>query len=107
MALTDPREGNGLLLRYSSTDAPPARKMPEDAPSCSRPAETSGAQLSVSRWTVSELDAVQHRHELPFRDDNSARPIWVHLDTAQMGVGGVGAGTAKVWATASQFMIDP
>eukprot|EP00928_Gymnodinium_smaydae_P099328 TRINITY_DN9445_c0_g2_i2.p1 TRINITY_DN9445_c0_g2~~TRINITY_DN9445_c0_g2_i2.p1 ORF type:complete len:1310 (-),score=261.96 TRINITY_DN9445_c0_g2_i2:145-4074(-) len=110
-ALTDPLEpGHGLLLRYGCDQEAPPDEVPGDAPASRRPAGTSGAQLSVSRWTRQELEVARHRHELPLWGCPEAlrrRPIQVHLDTAHSGVGGAGAGGEKLWATASQFLITP
>eukprot|EP00927_Polykrikos_kofoidii_P057925 TRINITY_DN5216_c0_g2_i1.p1 TRINITY_DN5216_c0_g2~~TRINITY_DN5216_c0_g2_i1.p1 ORF type:complete len:1231 (-),score=160.75 TRINITY_DN5216_c0_g2_i1:203-3349(-) len=109
-ALTDPsRQGEGILFRYSCHEAAPSRERAEDGPSESRPAGTRGAQLSVSRWTVAELDAAKHNFELPGKtlSAREARPVQVHVDTAHIGLGGAGKGNDKLFATASQFMISP
>ena len=50
------------------------------------------------------MTAARHNHELPPKD---GKPIHVNVDTAMAGIGGCGAGTAAVWATAKQYYIDP
>lgn len=109
-AFTDPQmPGNGVLLQYLSDQAAPPAERPGDAPALARPAGTHGAQLQASRWTLQELERARHRHELPGRGTESmrARPVQVHFDTAHAGVGSAGAGGDKLWATASQFLINP
>jgi len=107
-ALTNPEPPHhGLLLRYLCHDEAPDDEQPGDMPADRRPAGTKGAQLNVSRWLVNELDAARYRHELPVRDVLEERPVQVHIDTAHAGIGGVGEGGAKLWATASQFLISP
>jgi len=107
-ALTDPQEpGSGLLISYCSDDTVPVRERPSDQASGRRPASTQGAQLSTSRWTLAELDAARHHFELPDRQALRSRPVQVHVDTAHAGIGGAGEGGAKLWATASQFLINP
>ncbi|CAK0882545.1 unnamed protein product [Prorocentrum cordatum] len=72
--------------------------------------------MSVSRWTVAELDAARHPHELPGPGGGRRvrgapppreRPVQVHVDTAHSGCGGMGEGGAKLWATAQQSMVGP
>lgn len=56
---------------------------------------------------MEELENTSHRHKLPKPKDLRGRAIHVHVDTAHAGVGGVGEGGSKLWATAQQFMINP
>ena len=110
--------GDGLLLDYSCLDPAPAADVPWDAAPGQRPADTKGMQLSASRYSMEELENTSHRHKLNqersiggekrgLRQDLSGRPVHVHLDTAHLGVGGVGEGGSKLWATATQFMVNP
>ncbi|CAJ1429509.1 unnamed protein product [Effrenium voratum] len=102
-AFTAP-SGEGLLLQYSCNDEPAPDSVPQDQEPSKRPAGTRGAQLSASRYTMEEVEAASHRHKLPTA---TARPVQVHLDTAHLGVGGVGEGGSKLWATATQFFVSP
>jgi len=102
-AFTAP-SGEGLLLHYSCNDEPAPDSVPQDQEPSKRPAGTRGAQLSASRYTMEEVEAASHRHKLPTA---TARPVQVHLDTAHLGVGGVGEGGSKLWATATQFFVSP
>ena len=95
------------MLQYSCDDEPAKKDKPEDAPTEKRPARTAGAQLSASRLTKEELDRTSHRHKLPASAALKSRPVHVHLDTAHAGVGGVGEGGHKLWATAKQFLVSP
>jgi len=107
-ALTNPEPPHhGLLLQYFSLDDAPEEEQPGDMPAERHPAGTKGAQLNVSRRVIKELDAARHRHELPVSDVLQDCPIQVHIDAAHAGIGGAGEGGAKLWATASQFLIDP
>ncbi|CAE7661765.1 lacZ [Symbiodinium sp. CCMP2592] len=106
-AFTDRSFGHGLMLTYSCGDGEAQQDKPEDAASEKRPACTRGAQLSASRWTQEELERNSHRHKLPARQALSSRPVNVHLDTAHAGVGGVGEGGSRLWATANQFLVSP
>ena len=106
-AFTDGSFGHGLMLTYSCGDGEAQQDKPEDAASEKRPACTRGAQLSASRWTQEELERNSHRHKLPARQALSSRPVNVHLDTAHAGVGGVGEGGSRLWATANQFLVSP
>ena len=107
VAFTDGEFGHGLMLTYSCDDTQTKQDKPEDAPTEKRPARMSGAQLSASRWTQEELESTSHRHKLPARQALKSRPVQVHLDTAHAGVGGVGEGGSKLWATAQQFLVSP
>ncbi|CAE7285690.1 lacZ [Symbiodinium sp. CCMP2456] len=105
-AFTDGSFGHGLMLTYSCGDGEAQQDKPEDAASEKRPACTRGAQLSASRWTQEELERNSHRHNLPARQASSSRPVNVHLDTAHAGVGGVGEGGSRLWATANHHCMD-
>eukprot|EP00439_Symbiodinium_sp_Y106_P078352 s153_g17.t1 len=105
-AFTDGSFGHGLMLTYSCGDGEAQQDKPEDAASEKRPACTRGAQLSASRWTQEELERNSHRHKLPARQALSSRPVNVHLDTAHAGVGGVGEGGSRLWATANHHCMD-
>ncbi|OLP89576.1 Beta-galactosidase [Symbiodinium microadriaticum] len=105
-AFTDGSFGHGLMLTYSCGDGEAQQDKPEDAASEKRPACTRGAQLSASRWTQEELELNSHRHKLPARQALSSRPVNVHLDTAHAGVGGVGEGGSRLWATANHHCMD-
>ena len=94
--------GEGLLLEYSCDDAAAEVDDPRDGKAKQRPAMTKGAQLSASRYSMEELENTSHRHLLPHQANLQSRPIHVHLDTAHCGVGGVGEGGSKLWATATR-----
>lgn len=96
--------GDGLLLDYACLDPAVAGDVPWDAAPGQRPADTKGMQLSASRYSMEELENTSHRHKL---HQDLSRPVHVHLDTAHLGVGGVGEGGSKLWATATQFMVNP
>lgn len=107
-ALQDPSaEGRGLLFRYRCQDlkdAPEvvhavANRIPQR-----RPAGTSGAQFSATRWTPQEAAEAPHDYRLPRGTD---RPVVVHLDTAHCGVGGTGGATEAVWRYDEQYFISP
>jgi len=107
-ALTNPQAPHhGMLLQYLCHDEAPCKEKPEDMPAGCQPAGMRGAQLNVSRRVIKELDSARHRHELPVRDALQDRPVQVHIDAAHAGVGGAGEGVAKLWKTASQFLICP
>ena len=89
------------MLEYSSEDPAAEVDVPGDAVAKKRPAATKGAQLSASRYSMEELENTSHRHKLPHQEHLRSRPIHVHLDTAHSGVGGVGEGGSKLWATAT------
>jgi len=104
-SLTDPSSpGVGLLLQYSSQDAPTAREVLGGLAG-KRSAGTRGAQFNVSRYSTEELTATMHRDKLPRGDAVRSRPLRVNIDTAHMGVGAAGAGTDKVWAVAPQYYV--
>eukprot|EP00300_Choanocystis_sp_HF-7_P030931 c39948_g1_i1.p1 GENE.c39948_g1_i1~~c39948_g1_i1.p1 ORF type:complete len:660 (+),score=140.53 c39948_g1_i1:403-2382(+) len=50
-----------------------------------RPQGWSGFQFSVSRWSLNEHASASHDHTLPNTD---GAPVWLHLDSAHMGLGG-------------------
>ena len=88
--LSDPESGEGIKLSYKTDDKSPREEVKEGFPkqmtqgkTCPRPAGTTGAQLSVSRYSVEELEQAKHQYEL-----TPSEKIHVHLDTAFMGIGG-------------------
>ena len=97
--------GDGLLFQYLCPDAAASLDDPKDGAAEQRPRNMQGAQVSASRLSLEELENTSHRHLLP--KVNESRPVHVHLDTAHAGVGGVGEGGSKLWATATQFLINP
>lgn len=99
------RTGDGLLFQYLCPDAAASLDDPKDGAAEQRPRNMQGAQVSASRLSLEELENTSHRHLLP--KVNESRPVHVHLDTAHAGVGGVGEGGSKLWATATQFLINP
>jgi len=107
-ALMDPiAPGTGLLVEYVSTDVVASEEGLTTTAS-QRPAGTRGAQLSTSRWTLAELTAARHRHELPHHGDALElyeRPVQLHIDTAHMGVGAEGG--LQIWAAANEFLVKP
>lgn len=87
--LTDPTSGKGLGITYRTSDEVNAVEPKEGfdgepLPTASaRPAGTQGAQLSVSKYSIDQLDDAKHQVELQPSDG------WhVNIDTAHMGLGG-------------------
>ncbi len=83
----------GLLVQYEWQGDPSPEEhfvgfstFSEPAKGSARPAATHGAQMSASRWTVEELTAARHQHELPPVDEKT--PIRLHVDAAHSGLGG-------------------
>ena len=100
-----PRRVMVWLFQYLCPDAAASLDDPKDGAAEQRPRNMQGAQVSASRLSLEELENTSHRHLLP--KVNESRPVHVHLDTAHAGVGGVGEGGSKLWATATQFLINP
>jgi beta-galactosidase len=102
-ALQDAK-GHGLLIEHCCADAPAAVEGIERGCAAARPAGTSGAQVSASRWTPTMVACASHDFELPHGAD---RPIAVHVDTAHCGIGGTGGATEAVWRFYPQYYVDP
>lgn len=83
----------GLALSYSCLDSPDWKSSDEQilgvGSSYRRPVSTRGAQVSVSRFRVAQLDRARHQYEL-IRDMAEWRTnsLKVTVDTAHMGIGG-------------------
>jgi len=84
----------GMAVSYSCVDEPEwsmdeENRLGDGPETFKRPAGTRGAQVSVSRLRVNQLDKAKHQHELS-RDLNEwrAQTLKVIIDTAHMGVGG-------------------
>ncbi|GBG26838.1 Beta-galactosidase [Hondaea fermentalgiana] len=87
--------GSGRGFRISHASPTPVRRevFPGVSPKgiempgpSARPTGMSGAQLNVSRYTVDDLATAKHQSELPDIDRSS--PLYIHIDTAHMGLGG-------------------
>lgn len=103
-------DGHGLLLEYSCSDPPaPLETIASGTPN-TRPAGTTGAQVSASRFHPTEFHNAAHDHELRNHapcGDCSRLPIVVHIDTAHCGIAGVGGTTDAVWRAYNQYCVNP
>ena len=91
LTLSDPASGEGIKLHYSSDDmsAQPERRegfkgVSTEGSIDKRPAGSDGAQVSVSKYSIAELDKARHEHEMK----KEIGRFWVNVDTAHMGLGG-------------------
>jgi len=116
LTVRDDVSGSGLLIEYFCDDAP----APDDAALMSggggggvepanavaglRPMGTKGAQLSLSRFTLSALDRAAHQWELGTFDALKDMPVEVHVDTAHCGIGGDVSWLPSVHA---QYLVSP
>jgi len=95
--------GRGLLAQYRCDHSPTPERLASGSAG-PRPAGTTGAQFSASRWAPEHAEGAGHDFELPAGED---RPVVLHLDTAHCGVGGVGGATEAVWRFHRQYYVDP
>ena len=88
-SLTSPNTGKGLMISYRSSDEVTCVEPKEGfdgqpaVVARERPVGVRGAQLSVSKYAINQLDEAKHQVELEPTDG------WhVNIDTAHMGLGG-------------------
>lgn len=86
--------GSAVQFIYSTPDDPPQEEISMTGKRCptseagelgARPADMSGAQVSVSQFSVAELEQATHDTDL---QAGSSGSVHLHIDTSHMGVGG-------------------